>query len=85
MLYTLVHPYNNILGCNFNKKLKGEHIADLCYWLYFMVVSYIVIALQPDNLPSIVQFSKALYIIPLASTFSLVDKLIGLESETRKF
>lgn len=67
------------------KKLKGEHIADLCYWLYFMVVSYIVIALQPDNLPSIVQFSKALYIIPLASTFSLVDKLIGLESETRKF
>lgn len=67
------------------KKLKGEDIADLCYWLYFMVLSYIIIALQGDNLPSAVQFSKALYIIPLASAFSLVDKLLGLEVEERKF
>ncbi|WP_090165776.1 MULTISPECIES: hypothetical protein [unclassified Pseudobutyrivibrio] len=67
------------------KSIKKENISDLCCWLGLMFVSYIVIALQGDNPSTIVQLSKALYIVPLASAFSLFDNYLGLSVEKRKF
>lgn len=61
-----------------------EHSAlDLCYWLGIIVFTIIIIALQGDNLPSYVELTKALYVVPVASAFSLIDKLLGLKVEDR--
>ena len=65
------------------KTLMGEDIVDLCYWLGIIIIGIIVIALQGENLDSYLQLSKALYIVPLASAFSLLDKLLGLKTEER--
>ncbi|SHI62215.1 hypothetical protein [Pseudobutyrivibrio xylanivorans] len=67
------------------KHLKKENVSDLCFWLGFMFVSYVIIALQGDNPTSIVQLSKALYIVPIASACSLFDKFLGLTVEKRQF
>ena len=65
------------------KTLMGKGIVDLCYWLGIIIIGIIVIALQGENLDSYLQLSKALYIVPLASAFSLLDKLLGLKTEER--
>ena len=56
-------------------------IVDLCCWLAIIVFAIIIIALQGENLPSYVELTKALYVVPIASTFSLVDKMLGLKVE----
>ena len=65
------------------KAFAGENIADLCCWLGIIIVGIIVIALQGENLPSYLELSKALYVVPLASLFSLLDKPFGLKIEER--
>lgn len=65
------------------KALAGENIADLCCWLGIIIIGIIVIALQGENLPSYLELSKALYVVPLASLFSLLDKPFGLKIEER--
>lgn len=67
------------------KSIRKENVSDLSCWIGLMFVSYIVIALQDGNPESIVQMSKVLYIVPLASAFSLVDMLLGWSVEKRKF
>ena len=65
------------------KAIAGDSITDLCCWLGIIIVGIIVIALQGENLDSYLQLSKALYIVPLASFFSLIDKPLGLKVEER--
>lgn len=65
------------------KVMQGEEIVDLCFWLGFVIVGIIVIALQGENLDSYLEVSKALYVVPLASLFSLLDKPLGLKIEER--
>ena len=67
------------------KALGGNDVVDLYCWLGFMFISFVVMALQGDNLDSTVQFSKVLYTVPLASLFSFLDKPLGLRVEERKF
>ncbi len=63
------------------KAMMGESIMDLCFWLGIIIVGIIVIALQGDGRGSYLELSKALYIVPLASVLSLVDKPLGLKIE----
>ena len=63
------------------KGLKGENIVDLCCWLGITVVYFVVIALQGDNLDSFLELSKVLYIVPLASLGSILDKPLGLKKD----
>ena len=65
------------------KVIKGESVSAYCYWLGIIIVGLLVIALQGENLPSYTELSKVLYIVPVASLFSLVDKLFGLKIEER--
>ena len=65
------------------KIFMNEKFADLIYWLAITLVALIVIALQGDNLDSYLEVSKVLYIVPLASLFSLIDKPLGLKPEGR--
>ena len=65
------------------KTLMGENILDLCIWLGIIIVGIIVIALQGYEFGSYLQLSKALYLVPLASAFSLLDKPLGLKPEER--
>ncbi|GEM_PF-6160247 len=67
------------------KLIDGEKISDLCCWLGIMIVAFFVIAMQGDNYESFRELSKALYIVPAASAFSLIDKPLGLTVEERKF
>lgn len=67
------------------KVFTNEKIAPLCIWLCFMVLTFVVIALQGDNLDTFLQLSKAVYIVPIASVFSLIDPLLGLKIEEREF
>ncbi len=63
------------------KALSDNTVVDLCCWLGIIVFAIVVIALQGENLPSYLQLSKALYVVPVASAFSFVDKLLGLKVE----
>ncbi|MBE5911487.1 hypothetical protein [Pseudobutyrivibrio sp.] len=67
------------------KVFKNEKIAPLCIWFCFMVLTFVVIALQGDNLDTFLQLSKAVYIVPIASVFSLIDPILGLKIEEREF
>lgn len=68
----------------FIKLFKSEPMADLCCWLGVIVTAIIVVALQGDNYSSYLEVVKPLYIVPLASLFSLIDKPLGLKIEERK-
>lgn len=59
------------------KNIRREATADLYYWLGFIVLSFVVIAMQGNELASTVQLTKALYIVPFAAAFSIVDKILG--------
>ena len=63
------------------KALSDNTVVDLCCWLGIIVFAIVIIALQGENLPSYLQLSKALYVVPVASAFSFVDKLLGLKVE----
>jgi len=67
------------------KAISKEKVVDLCCWLGIMIVGFVVIALQGDNYISFRELSKALYIVPIAATFSFIDKALGLEVEERLF
>ncbi len=64
--------------------LKGENFTDLCCWLGIIIVGIIVIALQGENLESYAVLARVLYIVPLASLLSLLDKPLGLKVEERE-
>ena len=63
------------------KALTDNKIVELCSWLGIIVFAIVVIALQGENLPSYLQLAKALYVVPVASAFSLIDKFFGLKVE----
>lgn len=65
------------------KAMQSESVTPLVSWLFITIVAIIVVALQGDNLPSYVEVVKPLYIVPLASIFSLCDKVLGLKIEER--
>jgi len=65
------------------KVLTDDKISDLYCWVGIIVFAIVVIALQGENLPSYLQLSKALYVVPLASAFSLIDKPLGLKAEDK--
>lgn len=65
------------------KILISDRVVDLCCWLGIIIIGIIVIAIQGDNLQSYIEISKALYIVPLASIFSLIDRPLGLKAEQR--
>ena len=65
------------------KLFTDDKFADLCFWLGVIIVALIVVALQGDNLESYGQVVKALYIVPIASLFSFIDKPLGLKPEDR--
>ena len=65
------------------KAIQSESVTPLIIWLFIIIVAIIVVALQGDNLPSFVEVVKPLYIVPLASIFSLCDKVLGLKIEER--
>ena len=67
------------------KVFLNDRIVPLVCWMGFMGVTFIVIALQGDNLSTFLQLSKAVYIVPIASVFSLLDKPLGLKIEEREF
>ncbi len=67
------------------KALMGENVMTYICWFGFMIVVFVVIALQGDNLDSYLQLSKAVYIVPMAGAFSLLDKPLGLKIEERKY
>ena len=59
------------------KALTDNKIVELCSWLGIIVFAIVIIALQGENLPSYLQLAKALYVVPVASAFSLIDKFFG--------
>ena len=67
------------------KALKGESFIDLCCWLGLIAAAVIVIALQGDVNAHSIELLKALYVVPLASTFAFLDEPLGLSAEERKF
>ncbi|QFJ55877.1 hypothetical protein [Pseudobutyrivibrio xylanivorans] len=67
------------------KLIQGEDVKGLFFWMDYMIVAFIVIALQGDNLASELVLTKALYVVPLASVFSLADKRLGFQTEERVF
>lgn len=67
------------------KVFLNDKIVPLVCWMGFMIVTFIVIALQGDNLSTFLQLSKAVYIVPIACIFSLIDKPLGLKIEEREF
>jgi hypothetical protein len=66
------------------KVLMGKPALDLVYWGCIIVVALVVISVQGENLSSYLQLLKALYIVPIASAFSLLDKALGLKIEERQ-
>lgn len=67
------------------KVMSNESITDLFFWIGYLVIAVLVIAAQADNLSSTIEIVKVIYIVPLASVFSLVDKPLGLKAEERKY
>lgn len=67
------------------KAVMGDSILDLCCWLGFIAVAVVVISIQGDVNSHSVQLLKALYIVPMASAFSFIDKPLGLSVEERDF
>ncbi|SDB04789.1 hypothetical protein SAMN02910298_00063 [Pseudobutyrivibrio sp. YE44] len=67
------------------KAVGGDKVKDLCCWLGFIVAAILVFSLQADKVDTMVQLSKALYVIPFAAAFSLLDKPLGLKPEERKY
>lgn len=67
------------------KYLSNEKVIDLCCWMGYIVLTLIIVAAQADNLSSTVEIVKVLYVVPLASVFSLLDKPLGLKVEERKY
>lgn len=65
------------------KVVMNENITDLCIWLGIIICAIIVVALQGENLDSFKVAVKALYIVPVASILSLLDKPLGLKIEER--
>ncbi len=65
------------------KVVMNEKVSDLCIWLGIIICAIIVVALQGDNLDSFKVAVKALYIVPVASILSLLDKPLGLKIEER--
>ena len=65
------------------KVVMNENVADLCIWLGVVICAIIVVALQGENLDSFKVAVKALYIVPVASILSLLDKPLGLKIEER--
>jgi hypothetical protein len=63
----------------------GQRIMPLCFWACYMVLTLVVIAMQGDNLDTFLQLSKAVYIVPIASVFSLLDRVLGLKKEEKEF
>ena len=61
----------------------NEKVSDLCIWLGIIICAIIVVALQGENLDSFKVAVKALYIVPVASILSLLDKPLGLKIEER--
>ena len=58
-------------------------IVEYCCWMGIILFSIVIIGLQGENLPSYLQLSKALYVVPAASVFAVVDKFLGLSVEDR--
>ena len=67
------------------KAISNNQIIDLCCWLGFIAVTIIILAIQADKSVTMVELSKALYAVPVAAAFSLMDKLLGLTPEERKY
>ena len=65
------------------KVVMNVNVADLCIWLGVVICAIIVVALQGENLDSFKVAVKALYIVPVASILSLLDKPLGLKIEER--
>jgi len=63
----------------------GQKVTDLCCWLGLIIVALVVFSLQGDNLASYATLAKALYIVPLATVFSFLDKPLGLKAEEIKY
>ncbi|SFH97616.1 hypothetical protein SAMN04487830_11533 [Pseudobutyrivibrio sp. OR37] len=59
------------------KAVGGEKIDDLCIYLGVVVFAIFIFAIQGEKVDSVLQLSKALYIVPLAGLFSLCDKALG--------
>lgn len=62
-----------------------QRIAPLCFWTFYMVLVFGVIAIQGGNLDTFLQLSKAVYIVPIASVFSLLDGVFGFKKEEKEF
>lgn len=65
------------------KVVMNENVTDLCIWLGVVICAIIVVALQGENLDSFKVAVRALYIVPVASILSLLDKPLGLKIEER--
>lgn len=61
--------------------LRGKDIKAYCYWLGFIIIAMVVIALQKEKLDSYAELIKALYIVPLASVGAIIDKPLGLKKD----
>ncbi len=67
------------------KVFLGEKFLTYCFWIGFTILTFVVIAIQGDNLSTFLQLSKAVYIVPIAGVFSLIDKALGLKVEEREY